>query len=126
MWAWNVSTTLLPFFTGAQILGLVYLSHPTYVYQGWHATLVGYATILIPLVANLFARHLLKGIEIFGAVWHFIALIVISVVLIALGGRNSAEFVFTGDSGGVSGWTDGFVSWNLGMLAAALPLTGKP
>ena len=80
---------------------------------------------LIPLVANLFARQLLKPIEIFGALWHFIALIVISAVLIALGGRNSAEFVFTGDSGGVSGWTNGFVSWNLGMLAAALPLTGK-
>ena len=126
VWAWNVSTTLLPFFTGAQILGLVFLSHPTYVYQGWHATLVGYATIVIPLVANLFARQLLKPIEYFGAFWHFMSLIVISVVLITRGGRNSAEFVFTADSGGISGWTNSYVSWNLGMLAAALPLTGKP
>ena len=125
VWAWIVSTTLLPFFTGAQVLGLVSLSHPNYVYQGWHATLVGYGSILIPLVANLFARRLLKPIELFGVLWHFIALITISAVLIVLGGRNSAEFVFTGSSGGISGWENGFVQWNLGMLTAALPLTGR-
>ena len=124
VWAWNVSTTLLPFFTGAQILGLVYLSHPDYVYTAWHALLIGYASIIIPLVANLFARQVLKPIEYFGLAWHFLGFIVISAVLIALGGRNSAEFVFTGDSGGISGWTNPYVSWCLGMLAAALPLSG--
>ena len=125
VWAWTVSSTLLPFFTGSQIPGLVSLSHPNYIFQGWHATLVGYASILVPLIANLFARRLLKPIEIFGALWHFIALITISAVLIALGGRNSAEFVFTGNSGGISGWESGFVQWCLGMLTAALPLTGE-
>ena len=125
VWAWNVSATLLPFFTGSQILGLVTFNHPDYVYKGWHALLIAYATILIPLIANLFARRLLKPIEIFGAVWHFISLVTIVVVLIALGGRNSASFVFTGNSGNISGWENGFVQWCLGMLTAVLPLTGR-
>ncbi|KAK5133835.1 hypothetical protein LTR08_007166 [Meristemomyces frigidus] len=118
-----VSGALLPFFTGSQILGVVTLSHPDYVYQGWHATLIVYATILIPLVANFYTRKLLKPIEVFGAVWHFGTLVTFVVVLIALSGRNSASFVFTGNSGNISGWENGFVQWCLGMLTTVFPLT---
>jgi choline transport protein len=85
--------------------------------------LIGYATILIPLAFNIFARKTLKPIEIIGAVLHTIFFIVFVVVLICLGGRNSATFVFTEDSGGISGWTNPGAQWCIGLLSAVFPLT---
>jgi choline transport protein len=102
---------------------LVILNYPNYVYKGWHVTLIGYATILIPLAFNIFARKTLKPIEIIGAVLHTIFFIVFVVVLICLGGRNSATFVFTEDSGGISGWTNPGAQWCIGLLSAVFPLT---
>jgi len=50
-------------------------------------------------------------LEILGAILHFIFFIIIVVVLITLGGRNSARYVFTADSGGASGWENPGVAW---------------
>jgi len=87
--------------------------------------LIGYALIPVPILFNLFARHTLRPIEIVGAVLYFIFFIVLVVVLVALGGRNSAKWVFTGNSGGASGWENPAMSWCIGLLSAAFTLTGK-
>ena len=125
VFAWIAAATLLPYFTGSQICGLVILNYPNYVYKGWHVTLIGYATVLIPLVFNIFARKTLKAIEIIGATLHTIFFVVFVVVLITLGGRNSAEYVFTANSGGVSGWENPTIQWCIGLLSAVFPLTGE-
>jgi amino acid transporter len=125
VFAWIAAATLLPYFTGSQICGLVILNYPDYVYKGWHVTLIGYATVFIPLIFNIFARKTLKAIEIIGAILHTIFFVVFVVVLITLGGRNSAEYVFTANSGGVSGWENPTIQWCIGLLSAVFPLTGK-
>lgn len=101
------------------------LNYPDYIYEGWHTTLIGYATVLIPLIFNIYARTTLRAIEIIGAILHIIFFIVFVVVLITLGGRNSAEYVFTANSGGVSGWESPAIQWCIGLLSAVFPLTGK-
>ena len=125
VFAWIAAATLLPYFTGSQICGLVILNYPNYVYKGWHATLIGYATILIPFVFNIFARKTLRPIEVIGAIIHFAFFVVFVSVLPALGGRNSAEYVFTANSGGVSGWDNPAIEWCIGLLSAVFPLTGE-
>lgn len=126
VWAWIVSTTLLPYFTASQILGVVSLSHETYSMSSYHVALTGIAMMAIPVIANLYTLRILKSIEIFGAIWHFVALITILFVMGFLGQRNSATFVFFGDSAAASGWQNEGIRWCLGMLAAVLPLTGEP
>lgn len=125
VFAWIAAATLLPFFTGSQICGLLILNYPNYVYHGWHTTLIGYATVLIPLIFNIFARKTLRAIEIIGALLHTIFFVVFVVVLITLGGRNSAKYVFTANSGGVSGWENPTIEWCIGLLSAVFPLTGE-
>lgn len=126
VFAWVASATLLPYFVGSQILGLVILNYPNYVYEGWHTTLIGYAIVAVPLLFNIFARRLLKAIEIIGAVLTVLFFIVFVVVLVALGNRNSAEYVFTANSGGVSGWTNPTIQWCIGLVSVTFPILGKP
>ncbi|KAK6418895.1 hypothetical protein LTR81_007958 [Elasticomyces elasticus] len=123
VFAWIASSTIPPFFCGSQINGLIILNYPNYIYKGWHTTLLAYAVILLPLLCNIFARWILKMIEIVGAILHFVFFVVLVVVLITLGGRNSARYVFTADSGGVSGWESPPVAWCIGLLSAVFPLT---
>ena len=99
------------------------INYPDYVYKGWHTTLIGYATVAVPLVFNIFARKTLKPIEYVGVALHFMFFIIFVVVLATLGGRNSASYVFTANSGGVSGWTNPGVQWCIGLLSVAFPLT---
>ncbi|KAK4888975.1 hypothetical protein LTR27_012196 [Elasticomyces elasticus] len=123
VFAWIASSTIPPFFCGSQINGLIILNYSNYIYKGWHTTLLAYAVILLPLLCNIFARWILKMIEIVGAILHFVFFVVLVVVLITLGGRNSARYVFTADSGGVSGWESPPVAWCIGLLSAVFPLT---
>ena len=125
VFAWIAAATLLPFFTGSQICGLLILNYPDYVYKGWHVTLIGYATVLIPLIFNIFARKTLKAIEIIGAILHTIFFVIFVVVLITRGGRNSAKYVFTANSGSVSGWDSPTIQWCIGLLSAVFPVTGE-
>ena len=126
MFAWIATATIIPFFIGSQVLGLVILKYPEYMneYKGWHATLTGYAITAIPLVFNIFARKTLKAIEIVGAILTMTFFIVFVVVLVALGGRNSAEYVFSADSGGVSGWKNPIIQWCLGLTSVVFPILG--
>lgn len=100
------------------------MNYPEYVYKGWHTTLLGYATMIIPIAFNIAARRTLRPIEIVGAVLHTVFFVAFVAVLISLGGRNSASYVFTADSGGVSGWTSPGTQWCIGLLSAVFPLTG--
>lgn len=126
VFAWIAGTAITPFGIGSQICGLLMLNYPhTYVQKGWHTTLIAYATMILPLVANVYARKALKPIEFVGVILHFSLFVVFVVVLITLGGRNSAKYVFTANSNGVSGWENNGVQWCIGLLSAVFPLTGQ-
>ena len=54
--------------------------------------------------------------------WSILAVIIISITILATSDKNSADFVFT-DFANETGWSDG-VSWILGLLQSALSLIG--
>lgn len=51
-----------------------------------------------------------------------IAVVVISITILAMGDKTDAEFVFT-NFANETGWSDG-VAWILGLLQSALSLIG--
>ena len=55
-------------------------------------------------------------------VWSILAVVVISITLLATAPKNSGKFVFT-NFNNETGWSDG-VSWILGLLQSALSLIG--
>jgi choline transport protein len=56
-------------------------------------------------------------------VYHsIIAVVVISITILATGSKTDAKFVFT-DFANETGWSDG-MSWMLGLLQSALSLIG--
>ncbi|KAK5733498.1 hypothetical protein LTR17_009615 [Elasticomyces elasticus] len=122
-WAWIVSAAVLPFFTGSQILGIVTLFYPTYIMEGWHVYFVAVAFMIIPILANLYARSALKWIELVGGGCHLIAYVVITAVLWAAAPTNTTGFVFSQPSEVPTGWTNPTVRILLGMQATLLPLT---
>ena len=54
--------------------------------------------------------------------WSILGVIIISIVLLSLHDKTSAEYVFT-DFNNESGWSDG-MAWILGLLQSALSLIG--
>jgi choline transport protein len=123
-WAWIVSAAVLPYYTASQILGIVTLYHPDYISEGWHVYLVAVAFMIIPILANVYARGALKWIELVGGACHMIAYIVITAVLWAAAPTNTVDFVFSQPSEVPTGWTNPAIRMILGMQATLLPLSG--
>lgn len=123
-WAWIVSAAVLPYYTASQILGISTLFHPEYISQGWHVYFVAAAFMIIPIMANVYARGALKWIELVGGVCHLVAYIVITAVLWAAAPTNTTSFVFSQPSDVSTGWSNSAVRTMLGMQATLLPLSG--
>lgn len=123
-WAWIVSAAVLPYYTASQILGVATLFYPDYVSQGWHIYFVAVAFMIVPILANLYARGALKWIELVGGACHLVAYIVVTAVLWAAAPMNTTDFVFRQPSDVPTGWTDPTIRTMLGMQATLLPLTG--
>lgn len=124
VWAWIVSAAVLPYYTASQILGICTLFYPDYISQGWHVYLVAAAFMIIPIMANVYARAALKWIELIGGTCHLVAYIVITAVLWAAAPTNTTAFVFSQPSEVPTGWTNPTVRTMLGMQATLLPLSG--
>ena len=124
-WAWVVSAAVLPYYTASQILGIATLFYPDYITTGWHVYLVAVAFMIVPILANIYARSALKWIELVGGGCHFTAYIVITAVLWAAAPTNTNAFVFSESSEVTTGWTNPTVRILLGMQATLLPLTGE-
>ncbi|THC94031.1 hypothetical protein EYZ11_006503 [Aspergillus tanneri] len=120
-WA-NVATS--PFLVGTQIQALVIQNHPEYVRKSWHATLIIWAVLLVPLAVNIYARRLLSSVEVIGGIIHILFFPAVLVTLIVLGSRNSSEFVWTYFENSASGWQNDGVIWSVGLLTAVYTLGG--
>lgn len=106
------------------LLGLVSTHFPgTYEEKPWHITLLIMAQILIAGLINTFAFRAVPWMELCGGVLHIALWLVFVVVLLALAPEGSADFVFF-ERTVSSGWEDGFVSWNLGLLVPAWGFIG--
>jgi choline transport protein len=66
---------------------------------------------------NILAKLILPSVY-----WSILAVVVISITILATAPKNRAEFVFA-EFSNETGWSDG-VAWMLGLLQSALSLIG--
>lgn len=105
------------------LLGLVTVNHSEYVYRPWHLTLLIVAQLLVVGAINVFAFRSVPWLETIGGALHVIIWIIFIVVFAIRGGKSDASFVFFERSAS-SGWTNGVVSWNLGLLVTSWGFVG--
>jgi choline transport protein len=112
------------FLNGTLAQDLIVLNNEAYVPQNWHGTLLTWAVIAIPAFCNIFARRILSTNEIVGGITHTVFWI---VVLLTMARRSSLSYVFTETYSGAEfgGWSNEGVSWCVGLLTAAFPLSGE-
>ncbi|KAK3068501.1 hypothetical protein LTR53_013872 [Teratosphaeriaceae sp. CCFEE 6253] len=122
--AWNAACALNPFLMGSMIQGCIILCNETYVPQGWHTTLLAYASMALPIFCNIYARRLIAPLEIASAVLHVLLLIVFVVVLVCMARRSTSDFVFNTSFYGISGWKNEGIQWSIGLLAVIFPIGG--
>lgn len=128
-WAGWISMTVgIGNSTAYWITSLVQLNYPNYVAQLWHTTLMIWAMLLFTTTVNLFKfGKFVPWIEFFAGTLHVVLFFVFIIVLLAMGPKHDAEFVFFGrvDSSQTSGWTNDFVGWNLGLQTSVWCFVGK-
>jgi len=106
------------------ITSLAIFNNDSYVPERWHTSLIMIATVVIPFACNIWFRKVLNVFEAIGGILHIVMFIVFIAVLIALGPRNDAEFVFKTLVYDQSGWSNKGVCWGLGLLSVSFPVVG--
>ncbi|KAF2840590.1 amino acid permease [Patellaria atrata CBS 101060] len=124
VFAWISGCALTPFLLGTITQGLIIFNYETYVPERWHATLLAWAFVAIPVIWNIYARKILPVVEIVGGVCHFIFFICTVVILCVMAPRSTPEFVFKTGVWDQSGWESHGVSWCIGLLSTTFPLVG--
>lgn len=106
------------------LLGLVSTNFPdTYEEKPWHITVLIVAQVLIAGLINTYAFRAVPWMELCAGMLHIALWVIFIAVLLAPAPKSSAEFVFFGRTVS-SGWDNGFVSWNLGLLVPAWGFIG--
>ncbi|TDZ16811.1 Choline transport protein [Colletotrichum orbiculare MAFF 240422] len=105
------------------IMGLVVTNYPSYSFQPWHLTMVIVAQLVLCGLINMYAFRTIPWMELLAGVLHVVLWLIFVVVLLTLAPRASADFVFF-ERTVSSGWTNDFVSWNIGMLVPAWGFIG--
>lgn len=126
VFGWMAVVASPAFLVGTIAQGLIVLNNENYVPQNWHGTLLTWALLAIPAFCNIFARKILSTIEIIGGITHTLFWVIWIVVLLTMARRSSREYVFEETYSGAQfgGWSNQGVSWCVGLLTAAFPLSG--
>ena len=101
------------------------MNYPSYTPQTWHVTMIMIAMLAVHGVINSHRRlyALVPWLELVAGILYVICFFVFLIIYAVKGSHNSARFIFLERSIS-SGWTDTYVSWNLGMLTCAWSFTG--
>ncbi|CAK4034326.1 amino acid permease [Lecanosticta acicola] len=113
--------------TANWIISLVQLNYPDYVATGWHSTLMVFAMMVVCVAFNVYKfGRLVPWIESIAGGLHFAMFIAFSITLLAMAKKHSASFVFLSrvDATQTSGWTNEFISWNLGLQTSVWVFVG--
>lgn len=104
---------------------LAVLNHPGYVPKTWHITMIMIALIVVQGLINSNSRTfaIIPWLELVAGILHVCLFVLFLVVLVVMGSRHSGHYIFL-ESSVSSGWTNSYVSWNLGMLTCAWSFTG--
>lgn len=73
---------------------------------------------------NMYTFWLIPWIELFAGILHVIMFIIFVAVLLSLAPRHPSDFVFFNNQS-ASGWDNGYVSWNLGLLTPVWGFVGE-
>jgi amino acid transporter len=110
--------------TAYMLQSLVAVNYPNYVPERWHVTLIIFALLIVEGLMNMYTFWLIPWIELMAGILHIVLFIIFVVVLVTMGSRHSAEFVFF-EKSQASGWNNYFISWNLGLLTPTWGFVGK-
>ncbi|PVH99996.1 amino acid transporter [Periconia macrospinosa] len=120
-WIFNVGASLSILANTVQ--GFIIFHNPNYEPKGWHSTLLMYAFIVVPVLANLVLRRTLNTLETIGGIFHVLFFITVITVLSVTAKRSTTAFVFQTLTHNVSGWNNPGVAWCLGLLTTVFPIT---
>ena len=111
--------------TAIILQNLAVLNHASYVPQTWHITLMMIAILTVQGLINSvgWTFALVPWLELVAGVLHICLFIVFMVVYLTMGTRHNAEWIFL-ERQVSSGWTNTYVTWNLGMLTCVWSFTG--
>ncbi|KAI1501940.1 amino acid/polyamine transporter I [Biscogniauxia marginata] len=120
---WLTLVTTEGFFAAQFIqAAAVIASGGTYVIEAWATYLIFLAILIFTTCANIWGNKILGRWNDAALYWSILAVIIISIVLLATSDKNDAHYVFA-DFQNETGWSDG-MSWILGLLQSALSLIG--
>lgn len=93
------------------IQSLIEFNNAAYAIEGWHTTLIMTTMVIILAVINVYAIKTVPWIQTIGGFLHVGLFAIFIVVMVVMGSRHDAEFVFRGQNTS-SGWEyHPFVSW---------------
>lgn len=126
VFGWMTVAAQPAFLVATLVQGLIVLNDADYDPKPWHGTLLAWAMLAVPVLCNIFTRRVLSAIEIAGGVTHTVFWIVWIVVLVTMARRSSPEYVFATTYNGAEfgAWPNTGVSWCVGLLTGAFPLSG--
>jgi choline transport protein len=107
-----------------QITTLAAVAYPEYVAKSWHTILIMYATLIAMGLINMYTFWLIPWVELLAGLLHIALWIIFAAVLLTLTPKHSSNFVFM-STANASGWTDDFVSFNLGMVLITWGFVGE-
>jgi choline transport protein len=110
--------------TANMIQGLAIVNYPDYVPERWHLTLIIFAMLIFEALMNMYAFWLIPWVELLAGMLHILLFVVFVVVLAALAPRHTADYVFL-NTQSASGWTNSFVSWNIGLITPTWGFVGE-
>ena len=124
MFGWQATATSVTFLTATQIQGLLVLNHPDYVFKRWHGTMLMWALMAVTWMVNVLGIRLLPLIELVGGLCHIAFFVALTIPLVLLSPRSTADFVFK-QSLDMSGWNNGGISWCVGLLTVTFCFVGE-
>ncbi|KAF2689666.1 amino acid transporter [Lentithecium fluviatile CBS 122367] len=118
-----VFTASAAFAAALQTQGLIILNDDSYIPERWQALLLYWAILLYAAAMNIWGSRALPTANLMSGVLHIIGFLVIFITLGAMGEKNTARFVFV-EVTNSSSWSNGGISWLVGLLSAVYPLIG--
>ncbi|KAF2708629.1 amino acid transporter [Pleomassaria siparia CBS 279.74] len=122
--AWCFSCGGPPSILANIITSLAIFNNDTYKPARWNTSLIMIATMIMPLIFNLWFRKVMDSFEMVGGILHLALFIVFIIVLVIFAPRSSPDFVFKTLISDASGWNNPGISWGLGLLTVTFSVTG--
>ena len=120
---WQALVASGGYLCGTLIQGLIVLSHPEYVFERWHGTLLFWAVLLVAIFINTVVSSMLPKIEGLILILHVLGFFAVLIPLVYMAPHGSASDVFTLFLN-EGGWSTQGLSFFVGLLGNAFSFLG--